>query len=120
MDGHLLYDADCGFCTAAARWLQARGMRAIARPLQRAEPSWGLDEDRAVTEIPFRHADGDITWGARAMADALLTCGGILHLLGRSIGSRPGMLLARPAYKLMARYRHRLPGGTAECELPRN
>ena len=117
MVSYLLYDADCGFCTATAGWLRRRGMTAQLRPLASADASWELDQRRAMTELPFRHPSGRFTWGAEAIADALATCPAPLRLLGRLLATRVGLLVARPCYRLVARNRHRLPGGTGACRV---
>lgn len=116
--GWLLHDGDCGFCAAAAAWLVRRGMRAGSRPLQTAEVAWALDGERARGEVPFRHPDGRVSWGERAIADALRTCPAPLRFAGQLLGSRAGHLVGAPVYRLVARNRHRLPGGTGACSLP--
>ncbi len=116
MIGTLHYDPDCGFCTRAAGWLVRGGVRCAVVPWRGDEPH--LDHDRAAREIPFTHADGRVTHGARAIADALSTGPLPVRLAGRLLGSRPVLVLADPVYAHVARHRHRLPGGTAACRLP--
>ena len=115
--GWLLHDGDCGFCTAAADWLVRRGMRAGSRTLQSAEADWRLDVYRTTRQVPFRHPDGRVTWGAEAIADALRTCPQPLALVGRLLGTRLGLLVGAPVYGLVAANRHRLPGATSACGL---
>lgn len=116
--GNLLYDADCGFCTASANWGVRRGIRAEVQPLHTADPRWGIDGERAKVEIPFRHDDGLVTWGAAAIADAMVTATGPLRWAGLLLRTRALQFVARPVYRLVAKYRHRLPGGTDQCALP--
>ena len=55
----VLYDADCGFCTASAGWLGRRKLRTAISPLQRADlAALGVDADRARRQIPFVEPDG--------------------------------------------------------------
>jgi predicted DCC family thiol-disulfide oxidoreductase YuxK len=49
----------------------------------------------------------------------LRLCRGAYPALGVLIGVPPFATLARAAYRLVADNRHRLPGGTAQCALPR-
>lgn len=115
--GWLLHDGDCGFCAAAAAWLVRRGMGAGSRPLQTAEVAWALDRERARREVPFRHPDGRISWGDRAIADALATCPGPLRFAGLLLATPAGHLVGAPVYRLVAGNRHRLPGGTGSCSM---
>lgn len=118
MSGTLLYDADCGFCTRSAHWAQTRG--ATVRPMQAVDlAALGVDAGRALSEVPYRHADGQVTWGAAAIADTLTDCGMPWRAAGLALRTRPAQRLARPVYAAVAANRHRLPGGTAACELPR-
>ena len=116
--GILLHDPDCGFCTRSAEWLVRRGMRATSAPLGSAATPSDLDTERATREVPFVHADGRVTWGARAIADAMLTCRGPVRWAGGVLSLGPVQAFARPVYRWVARHRHELPGGTAACTLP--
>ncbi|MGJ6979187.1 thiol-disulfide oxidoreductase DCC family protein [Aestuariimicrobium soli] len=115
----LLYDPDCGFCTRSARLLAKLGPRAEVRPLQLAGLDSGgpVDSARASCEVPFVRDDGTVVYGAAAIAAVLVTCRQPWRLVGRVLGSRPGLWVARPVYALVATNRHRLPGGTAACDL---
>ena len=68
-------------------------------------------------------APGRVSTGPVAIADVLRSARGTRGLpwrmAGRLLALRPVLWLAWPAYRLVARNRHRLPGGTAACELPR-
>ncbi len=114
----VLFDADCGFCTRSAGWF-ARWSRASVEPLQAVDlAALGVDAARAERELPAILVSGQVVYGSDAVAAALASgpwwaraAGFVLRLpLIRS--------LARPVYALVARNRHRLPGGTTFCRLP--
>jgi LmbE family N-acetylglucosaminyl deacetylase/predicted DCC family thiol-disulfide oxidoreductase YuxK len=123
-DGALLvYDGDCGFCTTCARWVE-RHLATPARvvPFQQLDPGalgrLGLSAAEVRTAAWWVEADGRRRRGHRAIARALGSCGGGWAVLGRVLGAPPLSWLGVPAYSLMSRYRHRLPGGTPACGVP--
>ena len=118
----LVYDADCGFCTRCADFARARGTYTVA-PWQDLDlAAIGLSEQQ-VSEAAY-WLDGTTTRrGARAIAAALRAFrpGPRLvgyRLLGRLIDLPPLRPVAALGYGLVARYRYRLPGGTAACRVP--
>jgi len=115
----LLYDGDCAFCTRMAR-LGTRLVPSVAlRPLQSVDlEDVGVDEPRAQTEIPFVTADGAVSYGSDGIANALIANGRRTAWIGRLLLTRPVRPIARRVYRFVARHRHRLPGGSAACELP--
>lgn len=115
----LLYDADCGFCTSSAAWLQNRGLTALIEPLQRADlGALGVDAVRAERQIPFVGERGEVSYGAEAIGRALQTGGIGWRLVGWLLSHPPVLWVARPAYSVVAANRHRLPGSTDACRLP--
>jgi predicted DCC family thiol-disulfide oxidoreductase YuxK len=117
----LVYDGDCGFCTASAEWIRARWPGPeVARlvPSQRLgladRQRLGLSPDdlsRAAWWV-----DGSRTWrGHLAIGRALIAAGGGWSLLGRAMFVPPVRQLAALGYQVVARNRHRLPGGTPAC-----
>lgn len=115
--GTLLYDPDCGFCTRAAGWLRGFGTTSAVDPLAPSSADLGVDLDRATREVPFVHDDGRVVYGAAAIAAALVRCRQPWATAGRVLGWAPTQVLARPVYRWVAAHRHRLPGGTASCDL---
>ncbi|WP_372592845.1 thiol-disulfide oxidoreductase DCC family protein [Actinotalea sp.] len=113
----LLYDADCGFCLRAVRWVPRLGLATGVTALQDVDlAGLGVDAGRAERELPFLDADGAVSYGHRAVAGALLTGNRVLVTLGRVLGSR---VLDRPSsfvYGWVARHRGSLPGGTVTCQ----
>ncbi|HEX2903697.1 MAG TPA: DUF393 domain-containing protein [Jatrophihabitans sp.] len=115
----LYYDADCGFCTRVAGLLQRSWRRVEVVPMQSVDlPALGIDPVRAQAEIPFRSATGLVSYGSDAFAAAAAAAGGPWRWVGAPLARPPLRLVARPAYRWIARHRHQLPGGSAACALP--
>ena len=120
----LIYDGDCAFCTACARWLAAhwqRSARAVAwqglgaRELDRLglsaadveQAAWWLDEHGR----RFR--------SHLAIGHALAAARGWRSVCGRLLLAPPFRWLAAGVYLLVVRWRHRLPGAIPACERTR-
>ncbi|MCW2796723.1 DCC1-like thiol-disulfide oxidoreductase family protein [Nocardioides sp.] len=116
MTGTCVYDADCGFCTRSALWLERHGDCTIA-PWQSLDLDLvGLTEEQVASELQWLDADGrPMASGAAAVAEALKSCGRGYRLLGQLISARPVRPLADVGYAFVARHRYQLPGGTAAC-----
>jgi predicted DCC family thiol-disulfide oxidoreductase YuxK len=118
----LIFDGDCAFCTTTARWIAARWrIPAEAVPWQRlGQP--GLDA-LGLTVTDVEHAAwwvdsaGRRFRGHRAVGHALLAAGGWRAGLGRVALVPPGSWVAALVYRAVARWRHRLPGGTPACRV---
>jgi len=113
----LVYDGDCAFCSACARWIAARWRgpeHAIAWQQLDAE-RLGLTLDDVRSAAWWIDADGRRSRGHLAIAHALRAAPGWPSLLGRILLVPPFRWLAASSYPLVARWRHRLPGGTAAC-----
>ena len=114
----MLNDADCGFCMRTARLVPRLGVDVDSSTVQSADlAALGVDPARAVVEMPYVHPDGRVDYGHRAFASILRTGPLSWRVVGRLIESRPVDPVARSAYLWVAANRHRLPGGTAACEL---
>lgn len=118
----LLYDGDCGFCARSASFLR-RHISTPARVVawQVADlPPLGLTAQECASVLHYV-AGGRISTGPVAIADVLRSAAGRRgygwRVLGRLLSLPPVLLLAWPVYRMVARNRHRLPGGTATCEL---
>jgi predicted DCC family thiol-disulfide oxidoreductase YuxK len=119
----LLYDGDCGFCTMSAAWVSRRWTgpdppRAIAWQLLSEETLVRLgltdvDVARSAWWIEGRHLEE----GSRAIARALVATHGPWVIAGRMLLLPPIAWVAPLGYRLVARFRHRLPGGTPDCRV---
>jgi len=116
----LVFDGACGFCTTAARWA-AKGFDGPARAvpwqslgdtglrelglstLEAQQAAWWVDESSRL----FR--------GHRAVGKALLAGHGGRRVAGRMVLTPPFSWAAAGLYRLVARPRRRLPGGTPAC-----
>jgi predicted DCC family thiol-disulfide oxidoreductase YuxK len=117
----LVFDGDCGFCTSAANLVVAKSktpVTAVAWQLTDLTPL-GLNSARASERVWL--VIGDTRFGGhRAFAKLLmLQRNALLGALGRLLLLPPFSWFAAVGYRLVARYRHWLPGGTPACKLPR-
>jgi predicted DCC family thiol-disulfide oxidoreductase YuxK len=113
MTGHVVYDADCGFCARSARWVDD-------------EPVTWQSLDLATVGATQQQADNFAGWlvdgrvralGAPAIAAALRSRGGWRRPIGWAIDLPGVRRLAAVVYRLVAANRHRLPGATDACRL---
>jgi predicted DCC family thiol-disulfide oxidoreductase YuxK len=117
----LIFDGDCGFCTTwvnrLERWLPRFPE---AQPWQwlDLEP-FGLTVDDVTHYAwyitPRRQFAGHLAFSALLRAQP----GFGLRFAGWMIATPPFSWAAAAGYSFIARYRHRLPGGTPACALPR-
>jgi predicted DCC family thiol-disulfide oxidoreductase YuxK len=116
----LVFDGDCGSCTTAAHWVQRRWPtgRADAEPWQRIDArrlaDLGLDAASVATQVWWVDGSG-ARGGAAAISAALVAAGGGWAQVGRAVGAPALQRPAAALYRLVARHRHRLPGGTPAC-----
>ena len=120
----LIFDGDCAFCTSSATWLAERLRRKDGRNAQLV--AWqfldlaalGTSPQRAQQEALWIATDGTISGGAAGFAAWLRFRGGLYGLAGSAM-SLPGIRqLAAAVYRLIAKNRHRMPGGSPACALP--
>ena len=111
--GHLVYDADCAFCTRSAHWLDdapvpwhTLDLDALHVTRAEADANAGYLEDGRITAL-----------GAPAIAAALRAKPGGRRILG-TVLAVPGLRRAAAVvYPRIASNRHRLPGGTPACRI---
>jgi predicted DCC family thiol-disulfide oxidoreductase YuxK len=117
----LLFDGDCGFCSRTVEIV-----RRTVQPCVQFVP-W-QHADLATLKVTAARADREVLWispsgskvhgGPRALS-AVLMCGRRRwRWLGLAFRVPPVSWMASGVYRIVARNRHRLPGGTATCSLP--
>ncbi|MGW2414926.1 thiol-disulfide oxidoreductase DCC family protein [Streptomyces tubercidicus] len=116
----LVFDGDCAFCTSAVRfaerWLRPR---CAATPWQFADlAQLGVSRRRAEHEVLWVTPTGAVHGGAQAVAKLLLSADRGWPVVGALLTLPPLRWAAQGVYRLIARNRHRMPGGTAACALP--
>ena len=117
----LIFDGDCGFCTSTANYIKAKSSTEIEiEPWQWVDLSkFGLTKEQAASKVQL-FAGGKIYAGHLAFAKLLrLQRQWWFKLLGGILVIPPLNLAARLGYFYVAKYRHKLPGGTPACALPR-
>jgi predicted DCC family thiol-disulfide oxidoreductase YuxK len=111
----LVFDGDCGFCTSCARLLERIGPEAEIVAWQVADlDALGITAAQASEAVRWVEADGTVRGGHEAIAAALGAAGGLWRIAGQTL-LLPGVSTLAAAYRLIARNRQRLPGGTPAC-----
>jgi predicted DCC family thiol-disulfide oxidoreductase YuxK len=116
----LIFDGDCGFCTASASWIE-RGWRVGARSVPwQALGADGLSELGLTAEHAQEAAwwvdeSGRLSRGHRALGHALMASRGWRGVAGSLLLTPPVAWLAACVYPLVVRFRYRLPGATPAC-----
>jgi predicted DCC family thiol-disulfide oxidoreductase YuxK len=120
-----VFDGDCAFCSLCAQFVERR----IHTPARVEAWQWldlpalGLSADECAGAVQWVGADGVVAAGPVAIARLLRQATGVAGRLlwrpaGTVLGTRAALALAWPAYRWVARNRHRMPGGTAACAVP--
>ncbi|MBW4029921.1 MAG: DUF393 domain-containing protein [Acidobacteria bacterium] len=118
-----MFDGDCAVCTRSAQWVERRWRAPAPRAVssQRVNAEWPrlatpsseeMDQSLWWIDGPRRYA------GAAAVARALMATSLPWRLLGTALVVPPMSWIATPAYSLVARHRHRLPGASDACRGP--
>ncbi|PZF97180.1 thiol-disulfide oxidoreductase DCC family protein [Micromonospora deserti] len=115
-----VYDGDCAFCTRCAEFIDRRiPTDARVVPWQFADlAALGLTEGECEQAVQWVGADGSRAAGPDAIARLLADSGPRWRVAAAGLRFPPVRAAAWPAYRWVARNRHRLPGGTAACALP--
>lgn len=117
----LIYDGDCAFCQRCTELAGRLPVAVPAEPFQLLDAAaYGLTPGQVRAAAWWIGADGSRRRGHRAVAAVLSAQPGrVWRTVGWILDRPPVGWLAAPAYALVARLRHRLPGGTARCRVER-
>lgn len=115
----LIFDGECGFCTTVANHLKAKSIQdfeIVAWQLTDLA-KFQLTTDKTSKEV-YLILDGQRYAGAKAVARSLTVMRPIIYrTVGHLLLIPPFSWLAIPGYLLVAKFRHKLPGGTPACKL---
>ncbi len=116
----LIYDGDCGFCTSVAvgisrRWRAPAEARSWQSLGEGGLAQLGLTPEAARQAAWWVDGEGRRFRGHRAVAKALLAARGWRRGVGGAILIPPVSWAAAVGYRVVVRYRHRLPGSTTAC-----
>jgi predicted DCC family thiol-disulfide oxidoreductase YuxK len=115
----LIFDGDCGFCTSCAEWARRhlKGTTDVV-PGQNIDVAiYGLTLADVTAAAWWIDAEGHSHRGHRAVGKTLRACGGGWYLLSWFFFTPPFSWLASVAYRVVVRFRHRLPGATPACRI---
>jgi len=114
----LVYDGACAFCTSAVLVVERIGPDAEIVAWQFTDlAELGITEEQATDAVQWVQIDGTVRSGHEAIAAMLVTAGRIWKIIGRMILLPRISWMAAKVYRLVARNRYRLPGGTPACAL---
>jgi len=117
--GTVIYDGDCAFCSSSVRFLQ-RVVKPGATfvPYQFINPAdFGLTLAECETALRYVHPDGSTFAGHEAYRQMLKQEGGAWAALGFLMRTPGYYAIANAVYRLIAKNRHKMPGGTPTCSL---
>ena len=115
----LIFDGDCGFCTTTANFIVRRSKTPIvAHPWQFIDTTeYGVLQPQATDRV-YMVVNGQPFGGHEAFAAILrLQNNWFLSAIAFLMVVPPLCWLSRLGYRLVAKYRHKLPGGTPACKL---
>jgi len=119
MGATLIFDGDCGVCQRCANFVSRRSPGITVGSYQSLDlESLGVTAEQAATAALWVDGDG-VRDGHDAIAAALVASRRPWTWLGRVLSCWPVAPLGRRVYPVIARNRHRLPGATAACEMPK-
>ncbi len=114
----VVYDGDCGFCTQAALWLRQRSQQLEIVAWQDFDyEQLGLSQSQVSSAVYLVDSAGAVHKGAAAVGRTLLSMSFPWKVIGALLVTPPISWIARAAYPIVARNRHRLPGATQACRI---
>lgn len=117
--GTLVYDGDCGFCTTSAKWIEGHLDDGVHVEMWQALDleSLGLTVDDVTTAAYFVDPDGTLYRGHAGIGRSFEQMSLPFRAVGWAMQRPPVRWVAAPVYKLVAKYRYRLPGATDACRI---
>ena len=115
----LIFDGDCGFCTSTANFIKKHSTTPIEiHPWQFIDvTAFCLTEEQTAARV-YLARDGKTFGGHAALAHILLLQRNwLFKAIGGIMLTPPFSWLSNLGYLLVAKYRHKLPGGTPACKL---
>ena len=115
----LIFDGDCGFCTTTANYIKANSSVELEiQPWQWVELSdYGLTNEQASSKVQMV-VNAKTFGGHKAFAKLLrIQKQWWFKILGVLLVTPPFSWGGRLGYYYIAKYRHKLPGGTPACAL---
>jgi len=114
----VIYDGDCAFCSSAARFAQAKVAKNLKYQAYQLSDLVSLNLTEAECQRALQMIIDDKKFSAEKAVIELLRYGNLFYRSLAMILSLPILrLLTRIGYRLIAKYRHRLPGGTPTCRM---
>jgi len=116
----LVFDGDCGFCTSVAKHFEKRSFTPLTvAAWQLTElASLGLTAEQASAQV-YLVTDTGQFGGAECFAELMRIQGDPFHRVVAWGMRLPGVCkLCAWGYRLVAKNRHRMPGGTPACQMP--
>ena len=118
----LIFDGDCGFCTSCANWVATHSSTTITVvPWQLTDvTAFGLTNQETSRRVYLVVGDKHYS-GHRAFARILIAQRNLLlRAVGWMLDVPPVSWAGALGYLLVARFRHKLPGGTPACAVARD
>ena len=115
----LIWDGDCAFCARCVGFIERR-VKTEAKIVahQKADlVQLGLTTEQCSAALQWVFRDSTIRSGSRAVAALLRSSNFGWAILGVAIDLPVVRLISSAIYKLIAKNRQHLPGGTAACAL---
>ena len=115
----LIWDGDCAFCARCVGFIERR-VKTEAKIIahQKADLlQLGLTTEQCNAALQWVFRDSTVRSGSRAVAALLRSSNFGWAILGVAIDLPVVRLISSATYKLIAKNRQHLPGGTAACAL---
>ncbi len=116
----LIFDGDCGFCTSTSKYIAKRSKVPIEIiPWQYVDfINLPITKEDCADQV-YLLVDGKPFGGHEGFAMILrVQPNAFIRFIGSVAMSKALRWFSKPTYRLVAKYRHKLPGGTPACKMP--